>query len=106
MFKTLFAATALLSTAPAIAQQAPTETRSVAYADLDLAGAAGAARLDARLRAAVKSLCPTAAGPSLRELRAVANCRDKAMLSAERQRDAAIAAAREFAAIRLASTAR
>jgi len=78
MLKTSFALAAILAAAlatPAIATPVAAGARSVAYADLDLASAAGRARLDQRIHAAVRAVCGTASPADLRGNDDVRACR-------------------------------
>ena len=51
---------AAAATAALLATGATAQTKTVSYADLDLASAAGAKAFDARIRAAARSVCGTA----------------------------------------------
>lgn len=73
----LFAAAtfaAALSVPPAAARPADTGVRTVSYADLDLRNAAGRARLERRIDAAVRDLCGEAPSFDLARRRAVREC--------------------------------
>lgn len=78
MPKILFALAALAAVgaaAPAAASATPAGTRLVRYADLDLGAAAGRARLEQRIGAAVRELCGSAAPRDLGGVRDVRDCR-------------------------------
>ncbi len=64
---------------------------AVSYADLDLSSAQGQARLDRRVRAAVKQLCRTGPNPSLADHMAERECRALARTSADGEVRLAIA---------------
>jgi UrcA family protein len=96
MFKTpLVLAASLLASAtflagaagPALAAPpAPAaQTRIVGYADLDLSSAAGRARLDRRVDAAVRAVCGRAAPIDLNGLAQVQACRDETLADATAQ---------------------
>ena len=73
---------ALVAAAPAAAQQVQA---TVSYGDLDVASAAGAEALNARLLGTIKSVCER---PDIRDLKAVTAweaCKDAAMSSALEQ---------------------
>jgi UrcA family protein len=81
MFKTsLPIAAAFLSFAavPAMAQPAAT-TRIVSYADLDLSAEAGRARLEQRIRAAVRTVCGQASPTDLLGVHEVRTCRSETL---------------------------
>jgi UrcA family protein len=82
----LAAGTALTAAAgPAIASPAAAETRIVSYADLDLSSAAGRARLDRRINAAVRDVCGRAAPTDLNGLHQVQLCRGETLADAAAQ---------------------
>ena len=96
MFKTpLLLAASLLASAtflagaagPALAAPpaAAAQTRVVSYADLDLSSAAGRARLDQRVGAAVRAVCGRAAPTDLNGLAQVQACRDETLADATAQ---------------------
>lgn len=62
---------------PAIAAPPAAETRVVSYADLNLATAAGRARLESRIGRAVRSVCGRASLLDLNGLAQVQLCRDE-----------------------------
>ncbi|HYD12404.1 MAG TPA: UrcA family protein [Allosphingosinicella sp.] len=73
----LFAAAAFasaVSLSPAFAKPIAPEVRVVSYADLDLSTAAGQARLDRRIEAAVRDVCGEAASFDLARRQAVQDC--------------------------------
>ena len=77
MNRSIFAAAAALAAVASISAATPTFARSatVAFGDLDLASSAGQARLDTRIRSAVRSVCEASgSNRSLTELRATARC--------------------------------
>jgi len=77
MSKILFAVAALAAamSAPAAATARPAGARVVSYSDLDLSAAAGRARLEQRIGAAVRAVCGSAAPGDLGGVRAVEQCR-------------------------------
>jgi len=94
MFKTpLVLAASLLASAtflagaagPALAAPPAPETRIVSYADLDLSSAAGRARLEQRVGAAVRAVCGRAAPTDLNGLAQVQACRDETLADATAQ---------------------
>ena len=73
----LFAAATVvsaLSISPAFAKPIAPTTRVVSYADLDLSSAAGQARLDRRIEAAVREVCGDATNFELARREAVRDC--------------------------------
>lgn len=66
---------AAITASPAVAAPAETGTRIVSAADLDLASAAGRARLDQRIAAAVRAVCGAASSADLRGLHEIRACR-------------------------------
>ena len=73
----LFAAATLasaLSAVPVFAKPIAPEVRVVSYADLDVSTAAGQARLEHRIQAAVREVCGEAAGVDLTRRQAVREC--------------------------------
>lgn len=85
--------------APATAEDATVATVVVPYGDLDLTAPAGAAKLDARIEAAVKDVC---AKPDIRDLKGMAaweECKAGARAGALDQ----LSALSPFADIELAS---
>jgi len=73
----LFAAATLaaaVTASPVFARPANVEQRIVSYADLDLSSAAGRARLDRRILAAVRDLCGEAPSFDLARRRAAREC--------------------------------
>lgn len=85
MIKNLVLATLATTTlftlaVPAQATEAP--RRTVSYADLNLASAAGRATLEQRVQNAVRAVCPAATN-TLADLRAAANCRRDALAGAQ-----------------------
>lgn len=70
-----FAALAAATAAPAAAIPHPAGSRIVTYADLNLSAAAGRARLEQRIGAAVRALCGSAAPGDLHGVREVRACR-------------------------------
>jgi UrcA family protein len=82
------AAAAITFATPVVAAPPAAETRVVSYADLDLAAAAGRARLDQRLRTAVREVCGTASSADLIGRREVATCRVETLAAAYAQRPA------------------
>lgn len=78
MSKILFALAALAvaaGSAPAAATARPADTRAVSYSDLDLSAAAGRARLEQRIGAAVRAVCGRASSSDLIGARDVRTCR-------------------------------
>ena len=76
MNRSIFAAAALAAVA-SISAATPAFARSatVSFGDLDLDSSAGQARLDARIRSAVRTVCEAGSGNRpLTELRATARC--------------------------------
>ena len=69
--------------APASAQDVQVRTRTVSYADLDLAKPAGRATLDARIRAAARSVCSVNAS-NIVDRRAEIRCAKAAASAATR----------------------
>ena len=79
----LAAGTALTAAAgPALAAPAAAETRIVSSADLDLTSAAGRARLDRRIQAAVRDVCGRAAPTDLNGIHEVQLCRAETLADA------------------------
>lgn len=77
MNRSIFAAAAALATVATFSAASPAFARSatVSFSDLDLDSSAGQARLDARIRSAVRSVCEAGSGNRpLAELRATARC--------------------------------
>ena len=73
----LFAAAALasaISISPAFAKPIAPEVRVVSYADLDVSTAAGQARLERRIQAAVRDVCGAAPSYDLARRQAVQEC--------------------------------
>lgn len=73
----LFAAATLaaaVTASPVFATPIAPEVRIVTYADLDLSSAAGRARLDRRIEAAVREVCGEASSFDLARRRAVREC--------------------------------
>jgi UrcA family protein len=97
--KTLLILAAALGTAlvaaPASAQPATTTRAQIVHvADLDLARAAGRARLDQRLRFAVETACGTASDADLHGQNLVRRCRIETSRRVAAQRNAVLAARR------------
>jgi UrcA family protein len=95
MTKPLFLAVAsalALSPIPALADDLP--TRTVHYADLDLTRPEGVARLERRIAAAARSVCPTDDPRDLGLAMKIQKCRKAARASAYDQTKLAIADAR------------
>jgi UrcA family protein len=69
--------------APAAASEVQVRSRAVSYADLDLAKPAGRATLDARIRAAARSVCSLNA-TNVVERRAETRCAKAAVSAATR----------------------
>ncbi len=90
--KMAIAAALLLLPIPALAGDVP--TRIVQYGDLDLTGPEGVTRLERRIAAAARSMCPADDLRNLNALMGTKKCRDAAIASAERQTKVAIADAR------------
>lgn len=84
----LLAAGAVLggTASPALAAAPEAPVRAVGYADLDLTGAAGRARLQQRIEAAVRAVCGRAAATDLNGLQQVQLCRAEALADAAAQR--------------------
>ncbi len=77
MNRSIYAAAAALATVASLSAANPAFARSatVSFGDLDLDSRAGQARLDARVRSAVRSVCEARSGNRpLAELRATARC--------------------------------
>ena len=70
---------------PALAAPPEAQTRIVSYADLDLSGAAGRARLQQRIDTAVRAVCGRAAPTDLNGLNAVQLCRAETLADAAAQ---------------------
>jgi UrcA family protein len=73
----LFAAAALasaVSVSPVFAKPVSPQVRIVSYADLDVSTAAGQARLERRIQAAVRDVCGEAASVDLARRQAVREC--------------------------------
>ena len=96
MFKTpILLAASLLTSATLLAGAAgpafaappapAAQTRIVSYADLDLSSAAGRARLDQRIGAAVRAVCGRAAPTDLNGLVQVQACREETLADATAQ---------------------
>jgi UrcA family protein len=88
MLKTSFPIAAALLTfaaVPAVAQPAPT-TRIVSYADLDLSAAAGRARLEQRIRAAVRTVCGQPSPTDLLGVYEVRACRSETLANVQADR--------------------
>jgi UrcA family protein len=101
-----FAGVLALSPIPALADEIP--TRTVRYADLDLTRPEGVTRLERRIAAAARSVCPTDDSRDLRLAMKIKKCREAARASAHDQTKLAIADARssqQVAATRGASPA-
>ena len=88
-----FAALAAATAIPAAAN-VPHDpgTRVVRYADLDLGSAAGRARLEQRIGAAVRAVCGAPLRGDLRSERAVRACRTETLARVVRPAAAAVAA--------------
>ena len=89
----LFAAATLVSAvsiSPAFAKPVTPETRVVSYADLDLSTAAGQARLDRRIEAAVRQVCGAATNFELARRQAVRDCVAETRANVRRPAPAAI----------------
>jgi UrcA family protein len=67
-------------------------TKDVYHADLDLSSAEGRARLDTRIRQAVKQVCGTRRGGTLAELQNQQNCEAAAYLKVAPARERIVAA--------------
>jgi UrcA family protein len=94
MSKFLFALAALAAAAAAPATASiplPAGSRIVSYADLDLSSAAGRARLEQRIGAAVRAVCGEPLRGDLRNERAVRACRTATLARVVRPAPAAIA---------------
>ena len=89
----------LLGTASAAPAQ-PLPRERIAIADLNLTSPAGIATLDARIRRAVRRLCPDSV--ELARRMAARSCRAKAIKQVARQRDTLIARAQAERAGRVA----
>jgi UrcA family protein len=63
-----------ISVSPVFAKPATPEIRVVSYADLDVSTAAGRARLEHRIQAAVRDVCGDAAAVDLARRQAVREC--------------------------------
>lgn len=92
MIKTLVLAAAAFAAVPALAQET-TVSMKVAYGDLDLGSAAGAATLNGRIKAAVRQVCGTGSSRSLAEFQSIHRCRVAARASALPQVNLALARA-------------
>lgn len=94
MLKTIMPLALLLAAAPQIAQANEFDGARVrvAYADLNLATAAGVAELDARIDKAVKAVCPSPKTKRLVLIQATEACRVTALRSVEVKRAQVIAA--------------
>lgn len=90
--KLAIAAALLLSPISVMAGSLP--TRTVVYNDLDLTSTEGVARLERRIAAAARSLCPAEDPRNLNALMVIKKCRAAAIASAERQTKVALADAR------------
>lgn len=101
-YTTLLALAGALMPVPALAGDLP--TRTVLYSDLDLTKSAGITRLDRRILAAARSVCPSGDPRDLVAMTAIKKCRSAALASAQRQTQLAIAKARS--AQKLASAGR
>lgn len=75
----LAASLAAVLAAPAAAASVPAEARAVAHADLNLSSAAGRARLDRRINAAVRAVCGAGAPTDLRAASEIRLCRANAL---------------------------
>lgn len=82
----------LLAPLPALAGGLP--TRIVQYGDLDLTRAEGVARLERRLVAAARSVCPVGDALNLAAFMSAQKCRATALAASKTQTQLAIATAR------------
>jgi len=88
----LFAAAALasaISISPAFAKAVTPGVRVVSYADLDLSGSAGRARLEQRIDAAVRGVCGEAPRFDLARRQVVEDCRAETRANVRRNAPAA-----------------
>jgi UrcA family protein len=94
-----------LGATPAAAQSAPAGARTlvVHYADLDLGTKAGLAKLDSRIRVAVRTACGTASDVDVAGKNDVQQCRTDTLANAAAQRDQAVALADRSTQVRLAA---
>jgi UrcA family protein len=90
---------ALAVTAAAAAQPVEVRTEQVSYGDLNLASKEGADRLQMRINAAVRHVCPSQGGNSIETMQ----CRIDAHKAAKRQMTVAIARAETHTSFQLAS---
>jgi UrcA family protein len=72
-------ASALMATTPVLANE---KTKEVRHADLDLSSAEGRARLETRIRQAVKQVCGSPRGITIVERQDQRNCEKAAYLKA------------------------
>ena len=91
---TKFISAALAAALLAGTASAQTSTRTVSYADLDLASAAGAKALQTRVRSAAKSVCDVSAARDLASVAASNRCFDSAVEKAQTEMQQAITQAR------------
>ena len=89
MMLSMTLASALMVAAPAMANA---KTQEVSHADLDLASAEGRARLDTRIRQAVKQVCGTPRVTTLAERQDQQNCEAAAYLKVAPSRERVVAA--------------
>ena len=94
---------ASLSASPAVAQNVPTSSSAVSYADLDLRTEAGVRALDRRIRAAVREACGTASSFDAAGKDAVRDCRADAFAQISTQRQSAISEANRLGSFELAA---
>ncbi|MFC3712090.1 UrcA family protein [Sphingoaurantiacus capsulatus] len=102
----LFAFASMVLATSANCQTLQPRTARVAYADLDLASAAGQATLDRRLDAAADSVCGQNGFVDLAGLRAIDACRGKAVAGARAQMMTAGAGTIQFASVEVSSEGR
>jgi UrcA family protein len=89
MMLSMTLASAVMVAAPAMANA---KTQEVSHADLDLASAEGRARLDTRIRQAVKQVCGTPRVTTLAERQDQQNCEAAAYLKVAPTRERVVAA--------------
>ena len=85
----LTVASSLLATAPAMAD---TKTKQVRHADLDLSSSAGQERLQTRIKQAVKQVCGSPRGFTMKERQDQRSCEENALKQAVPQGERIIAA--------------
>ena len=103
IFTALFAAGALISAAPAFAQDNSVRTEHVSYADLNLSSDSGVRTFKRRLDHAVATVCGDVATADLSDYSEMSNCRIRARAKAKAGFELAMAGQTGAGEIRIAS---